>query len=317
MKKKFIAIIVTAATAVALAVGLTACDNKSNTNTASNGFINSNMSVEDSVAFSMASTAAVAEEVAANIGSGGQRAMRGELTEAEQKEIIEQLKVLDKFIGEDAMAVVTEKSDREDYTHKMTVNVTDLADNKQTYVMYFNQTSNGVITESDWDEIEQTEQFAIKGVIVIGEGENVAEYPVEGRRTVETETEGRETETEVELVMTAFLNQDGSDKIVFRQESGSSSDGENENEFQYTVYTSGVAVKTISLEFENEGNEHSVEMKSVENGKVFQVEYEEKVINGKKLIEAEIFERDGSGNIVKKEVRILPDGDGYVFKWDY
>ena len=122
-----------------------------------------------------------------------------------------------------APPVVSETaSDREGFSHKMTVTQADLGGQEKTYVIYYNETAEKV----EDGEIEST----FSGIIVIGN----KEYTVYGEREKE--------ETEYEIKMTIKY---GDNKyVVFEQEIE-----ENEQSYEYTIYENG-AIEKFSIEWE-------------------------------------------------------------------
>ena len=82
-------------------------------------------------------------------------------------------------------------------------------------------------------------------------------------------------------------------------------EGETEQKYEYKIYNNRELVKRFELEFETENNKQEIEMKSYENGQVFQCKYEKKTRNGKDYIEAEVMK---DGRMI--EVFITVEGSG-------
>ena len=306
MKKKNIVLAVILTLCLALSSLLVACglDNTSNKNNSGIDF----SSNAELVAMSATSSALILDEMQTNTALaaalGRDNVLEGQqLTEEEIEEVKAQLAVLENYMGDNAISIEQSAPAEDDeyygvYEIKMTVSTKNLEGATQSYTMYFNQleTGNhesvdkdGHKDESKW-EYETEQSFAIEGIVI--SGENV--YEMNGRKEVETETEDGVTESETSYKMTVRGN--NGEYIIFEQS--------NEEE-EDKIYNDNQLVKRFELEFENEGNKQEIEMKSYENGQVFQCKYEKKVRNGKEYIEAEVMK---DGRMI--EVFITVEGAG-------
>lgn len=314
MKKKNIVLAVILTLCLALSSLLVACglDNTSNKNNSGIDF----SSNAELVAMSATSSALILDEMQTNTALaaalGKDNALEGQqLTEEEIEEVKAQLAVLENYMGDNAISIEQSAPAEDDeyygvYEIKMTVSTKNLEGATQSYTMYFNQLEagnhesvdkDGHKDESKW-EYETKQSFALEGIVI--SGENV--YEMNGRKEVETETEDGVTESETSYKMT--VRGDNGEYIIFEQ-SNEEEEGETEQQFEYKIYNDNQLVKRFELEFENEGNKQEIEMKSYENGQVFQCKYEKKVRNGKEYIEAEVMK---DGRMI--EVFITVEGAG-------
>lgn len=313
MKKKNVVIAVILTLIIALSALLTACildpDPAKNGGTLGNYSTNSEL-----VAMSATSSALILDEMQDNPALA--KALKGslqgqQLTEEEIAEVKEQLAVLENYMGDNAIAIEQSAPAEDDqyygmYEIKMTVSTKNLEGATQSYSMYFNQTEksdtqnvdkDGHKNEDRW-EYETEQNFALEGIVI--SGENV--YDMTGRKQVETETEGLETESETSYTMT--VRGENGEYIVFEQSVEEEND-ESEQQYEYRIYNNRELVKRLELSFETENNSQEIEMKSYENGQVFQCKYEKKTRNGKDYIEAEVMK---DGRMV--EVFITVEGSG-------
>lgn len=131
-----------------------------------------------------------------------------------EKQIGKYLKTAESLISETSFEIKQEASTKEGYSTMMTVITTDINGASSKYVFYFNliekkeevaeqnkefddpEDANEEGEENEEGEVTVTELF--KGLLVLGEGENAKEYKVLMRKTVETE--GNETETEIDII---------------------------------------------------------------------------------------------------------------------
>lgn len=337
MKRKLM-IIATVAVVALLSFALVACTNNDSDKVNGNGS-GADLSTKDIFAFSASSSAIMLDEAAAEqsgeavVSVSGTReeqtvlpsqsaqssaaaqspAYGSELTEEEKQMLMEQLAVLENFIGDNAVTV-TEALVGEDsayfgiYEYSMIIATNDLSGVRHTFEMYYNQTYLG--TEVDYDDdkpffgqnggdFEQEESFRLDGVVLY----QGIEYQLTGIKEIETEVEHGQTETETKIEI--IVKKSAGEYVRFEQEMSTEAD-ETEQEFSYEYYQNGRKVKEFSLEIGVENGKKEMEMTSIENGKTFKVEYEEKrAANGKDFIEAEVVQ-----NGVKTEVIITVEGAG-------
>lgn len=308
MKKKNVFMVTILALMLALSALFTACiidtDPSNDKNANGVGAMGNYTTNVGLVAMSATSSALILDEMQSNAALaavlGRDNALEGQqLTQAEIEEVEAQLAVLENYMGDNAISIEQSAPAEDDeyygvYEVKMIASTKNLEGEVQTYTMYFNQTETGNRTEVDKDghtdesrwEYETEQAFSLEGIIV--SGANV--YDMVGKKEVETETEDGMTESETSYEMT--VRGVGGEYIVFEQ-SFEEEEGESEQQYEYRIYNENrKLVKRFELEFENENNQQEIEMKSYENGEVFQCKYEKKTRNGKDCIEAEVM-KDG------------------------
>ena len=333
MKRKLM-IIATVAVVALLSFALVACTNNDSDKVNGNGS-GADLSTKDIFALSASSSAIMLDEAAnsqngsavsasdvsaeapaqaAQSGAAAQSPAYGsELTEEEKQMLMEQLAVLENFIGDNAVTV-TEALVGEDsayfgiYEYSMIIATNDLSGVRHTFEMYYNQTYLGTKVDYDDDkpffgqnggDFEQEESFRLDGVVLY----QGIEYRLTGIKEIETEVEHGQTETETKIEI--IVKKDVGEYVRFEHEMSTEAD-ETEQEFSYEYYQNGRKVKEFSLEIGVENGKKEMEMTSIENGKTFKVEYEEKrAANGKDFIEAEVVQ-----NGVKTEVIITVEGAG-------
>ena len=319
MKKKNIVIAIILALMLALGATLTACILDNQPTGINGGTIGNYKTNSELVAMSATSSAVILDEMqqntalakALNLRSNDDSLEGVELTEEEIEEVKAQLALLENYMGENAIKIEQSAPAEDDeyyavYEVKMVVSTKNLEGEVQNYTMYFNQTETKNENEIDKDdnkdeskwEYESEQEFALEGIVI--SGENV--YAMSGKKEIETETEDGVTESETSYEMT--VRGENGEYIVFEQ-SYEEEEGETEQKYEYKIYNNRELVKRFELEFENENNEQEIEMKSYENGRVFQCKYEKKTGNGKDYIEAEVMK---DGRMI--EVFITVEGSG-------
>ncbi len=138
-------------------------------------------------------------------------------------------------------------ADRKEYDFQMVVTVRDLLGNSLSYTMYYNK----IPLSTQVEDGETEENYAIRGVLLVGD----REYLVEGNGEHETEIEPDETEEETEMTFLVYHPEDPSDYIRMEQElSTETEEGETEIEqkYVYTTYVDGREVERTTVEYEQE-----------------------------------------------------------------
>lgn len=314
MKKRNIVIAVILTLCIALSALMTACIlDPAPSKTTSGGTSNSQL-----VAMSATSSALILDEMQQNpavakaLNLGGDDTLEGKpLTDEEIEEVKAQLAILENYMGENAISLEQGAPAEDDeyygvYEIKMTVSTKNLEGETTTFTMYFNQTEtknesevdkDGLEDESKW-EYETEQEFALEGIVI--SGENV--YEMTGKKEIESENEDGKTENETSYEM--IVRGENGEYIVFEQEF-EEEEGETERKYEYKVYDNRELVKRFEIEYETENNKQEIEMKSYENGQIFQCKYEKKTRNGKDYIEAEVMK---DGRMI--EVFITVEGSG-------
>lgn len=152
--------------------------------------------------------------------------------------------------GEELITAVSEVSDNASYANKIVVTYTDLALEKASFTMYFNET---VITDYDddddddwddkWESEEQEVETRIDGIVTFG----TETYTIWGEKEIEGD------ESEVKFVYK--MSDNTYVQIQQEKETG-------ESEFEYTVYENGSKIYDYSLEVENNQVELKVKDKA-------------------------------------------------------
>lgn len=200
-------------------------------------------------------------------------------------EFEKQLAVIGSFIDRTGITVTEGASALEGYAHNLSVTTVGFDGNQTSFVLDYN--IYPVAGRPDFDDdddfdIDNEEEFRLEGVMTY----DGTTYTVVGE--VENETDGSETEHEIELVATDYSS-------CIALEYGKETEiGEEEEEFEYAYYSVcdadgmpvGKADEEFSIEFENE--------------------------NGKDELEVEFLSRTGDGNwtgiAVEYEAETAPTG---------
>ena len=309
--KKTITLIL-AASALALALGATACNTGG---TALGGNSETPASSESVYGVSAATAGMLIQSMEASLpqptGSAKESpattavTMKDDTQEmpaadgADLSELDGYMQLVDSFLNGSAFTVREEASDRSEYEEKMTVSYKGIGGTDE-YVMYFNKTlipDDDFDDHDDWDdrwEDEQEEEYAIRGVLVI-EGN---EYPVQGVRDIERERDEYESETEFRVTLSGG-------RTVWVEQSESSEEGEYELEYSYSIRENGRVVERSAFSFEEEGREHELEMITEKDGRRQVFYFEKDSYRGREYI----FLRLGSGRDFQS-YRVEPDGNG-------
>lgn len=300
MKKKLLTVLVALVLCVSLTAILVACGNdglgagSGNSGTNKPGGNAKAMSTTQIVAFSAATTGNMLYSIPSSAGGAAGIAADTALTDEEIDRIDEQIAFIESFIGSNPMAIEQiVPVDREGYEYQLKISTTDLAGNAETYTLYFNQSATGGsqiadVDDDDDDELETETKFTLNGLMIVGD----KEFTLSGEK--KSETEGNETETELELIA---IDSEGLNKIEFKQESENEG-AENDEEFSYKIYSRasataawGSPVKSFSLEVEIENGEQEIELKSSDaaNGSL---RFEKEIENNKTVIK--VIEKKGA-----------------------
>lgn len=303
MKKRNFTIIIISILCLAMAITVIACtipDNIAGNNNNNNN--NSQEFESNLVGISASSAALLLDEMQfanAGIATFKEDSQEGQTLSQEDIDLVkEQLALLENYMGENAPTIVQESIGSGDayygeYEYKMTITTKDMHGKNYNYTIYFNQTLIKEGVEYDDDdyigsgnqEYESFDEYRIEGIVVSGENT----YTMIGEKTNETEYEEGETESESTFKM--IVKQSESKYIEFEQTIEKEAN-ESEQKYEYKVYDNKKLIKQFELEFEEELGESEVEMKSIENGQIFQVKYESEMHQGKERIKAEITKGD-------------------------
>ena len=195
------------------------------------------------------------------------------LEEEIANEILDSASSLSSLLSFSPSEIVTLESDREEYETCYQISLNHFDESKETYTMYLNEETREEQDDDELETITTLHGLAIKDGI---------EYSIRGTRS--EEIEGRESETELELI----IAQDAQNFVTIEQslENG-------ENEYEYSLTKNGRLVKEEEYEFE-----------TLRNGKI--VVSLEREAEGKE-IEIDLY---AEGNTIKRaafEVEVSGD----------
>lgn len=213
------------------------------------------------------------------------------------------IELAESLLGESSISTETVVSDRTEYTWKNVVSYTDIAGEKTSYTVYYNEEL--IADKTDGDERE--EEYRITGILIVDE----TEYAVEGKKSTESETEHGEEETENETWFRADLG--NGDYIRLEQET-ESEHGESEQELVYTVRMNGSTEQT-TLELEEERGEREVKMTVRKDGKTDVFQFEEESRGNTRIMHVTAYI---DGEYTSFTVRVTTDENGQeVYRYEF
>ena len=206
-------------------------------------------------------------------------------------EILDYIEDFDSILGYEPGQIEQLTSDDANYEYLLSLNLEG-----EDYRLYFNKVASHVETDDDDGEMETEETYLFSGIAYKGE----ATYDFRGSYTVETE--GRETESEVEFTFLA----DRANYVTFTQEKEN-----EENEYELELVQNGRTVLEkefsievgrygtveVSFEIEQDGREREIEIIKMERDGVvtYLIEIDER---DETYAKAEIVDKDGVSTIV-------------------
>lgn len=205
------------------------------------------------------------------------------------------LTLVGSLLSDGGFAMISQTSDRAEYTEKMIVSCRDISGNQVSYIMYYNQ----LLTESEEDEGEIEETYSIEGVMIV----DGAEYAIRGER--ENETEGDESEAETSFRVTL-----GENSYMLVEQSFEQERDEVEQEFTYKVYENGRLTARSSFKYETgDDGQTEVKMTSFAGGKTDVFYFEKDRVDGRDVIRLRV----GTGADAKRYIIVaVTDGEGNV-----
>lgn len=257
------------------------------------------------------STSSVGSDATDNVGSdntGGESSdTTGNAgTNIEDEDLVtvnKYIELAESLLGESSISTETVASDRTEYTWKNVVSYTDIAGEKTSYTVYYNEEL--IADKTDGDERE--EEYRITGILIVDE----TEYAVEGKKSTESETEHGEEETENETWFRADLG--NGDYIRLEQET-ESEHGESEQELVYTVRMNGSTEQT-TLELEEERGEREVKMTVRKDGKTDVFQFEEESRGNTRIMHVTAYI---DGEYTSFTVRVTTDENGQeVYRYEF
>ena len=211
------------------------------------------------IAGTNAMLSAASQEGAADTAGQGAQEAAGEFDEY--------FRMLDTFLDEDAFRTTVSENTDEGFAfdYKMTVEGELLDGTAVSHTMYYSEESVGVVSDDDddhddddRDENEHTEAYRLTGVMVL----DGVSYDMRGYRSVETEAEHNETEQSEELWIRATDPQNARNYVQMdletetEEEDGSA---EQEREYVYSVYADGKLTERTNVDFETENEDGAAE----------------------------------------------------------
>ena len=182
-------------------------------------------------------------------------------------EFDEYFRMLDCFLDEDAFRTTVSENTDEAYAfdYKMTVEGELLDGTAVSHTMYYSEESVGAVSDDDddhddddRDENEHTEAYRLTGVMVL----DGVSYDMSGYRSVETEAEHNETEHSEELWIRATDPQNARNYVQMDLETETEEEGgsaEQEREYVYSVYADGKLTERTNVDFETENEDGTAE----------------------------------------------------------
>ncbi len=176
-------------------------------------------------------------------------------------EFDEYFRMLDTFLDEDAFrTTVTENTDEAyAFDYKMTVEGKQPDGTAVSHTMYYSEEFVSAVSgNDDRDEHEQAEAYRLTGVMVL----DGVSYEMSGYRSVETEAERNETEQSEELWIRATDPQNPRNYVQMDLEAETEEEGvsaEQEREYVYSVYADGRLTERTSVDFETENGNGAAE----------------------------------------------------------
>ena len=217
--------------------------------------------------------------------------------------------LVESLLSDGGFSIVSQTSDRAEYTEKTVVSYQDMEGNRLQYMMYYNQIQIPGDDDDDdddwddWDEEETEENYAIEGIMVI-EGQ---EYAIHGEREIETERDEMQAESKFRVTL-------GENRYMLVEQELESERNESEQSYSYSVIENNRVVERSTFSYETEDGETELEMACYKDGKTDRFSFKRETEYGRERIRLYV----GSGKDRQRyTVRIETDADGnhkYVYE---
>lgn len=203
-------------------------------------------------------------------------------------EILDYIEDFDSILGYEPGQIEQLTSDDANYEYLLSLNLEG-----EDYRLYFNKVASHIeVDDDDWEK-ETEETYIFSGLAYKGE----TTYDFRGSYTIETE--GRETESEVEFT---FLT-DKANYVTFTQEKENEyelelvQNGRTVLEKEFSIEVGRYGTVEVSFEIEQDGREREIEIIKMErDGAItYLIEIDER---DETYAKAEIVDRDGVSTIV-------------------
>lgn len=233
--------------------------------------------------------------------SGGEAKVSADVSTDEIEAVNDYVKMLDGYLSDGGFSSRAVESDKAEYAVKVIISTSKMAGEAE-YYLYYNETDVETGESVDDDEIENHTKTTLSGIMV--NGENV--YFLEGKKTLEVETEDGETETENEIFFKTYLSEADKDvNYVTVKYTVEVENDETENAYEYCRYQDGKLVErtkiNVETETENGETEESIKIQSLVGGvsKIYKLERETEAGNEKLKLS---YTENGTVKNVKVEV---------------
>lgn len=262
---------------------------------------------------------------------------------AEFAELDGYMSLVGSLLGDGAFKTETQTSDRTEYAVKAVVSYPDINGKASQYVLYYNEIRKGDThanseesaqsedeesknddeSENDGDsesgensegnkdvesggesskgEQESKEKYSISGIMVIGE----SEYPLEGKRIIETE--GSESENKTTLVVIVSETE----RIEVEQKT-EAEEGELEQKYTYSTYKNNALSERTTFSFESEDGDTELKMLSLKNGVTKAFKFDSETEDGQEKIMIRIGDRSAA-----KKYRVNVTEENGVKRYTY
>lgn len=259
-KKLFVGLIC-ACSLLVLSLGVVGCGKSTDSKTFSSAAEAYAFGAVSSIKLLSANTTSESEQNEANAENSYARNVptNEQITFAQR--VDEYVDVVDGFIGGSSPVKIQEESLTDaEYSTKVTTDITHLSGQKDSFVMYYNET---VPTEDDRktdDDDDFEVNTRLSGIVEFG-GQT---YSLRGEKEVEQD----EIEINLEIKI------DDANYVIIQTETEN-----GEQEYGYEVYSNGQKVEELSLEIEIEQNEVEVELFVAVNGETQSFKFEKETEN--------------------------------------
>ena len=259
-KKLFVGLIC-ACSLLVLSLGVVGCGESTDNKTFSSAAEAYAFGAVSSIKLLSANTTSKSEQNEANAENSYARNVptNEQITFAQR--VDEYVDVVDGFIGGSSPVKIQEESLTDaEYSTKVTTDITHLSGQKDSFVMYYNET---VPTEDDRktdDDDDFEVNTRLSGIVEFG-GQT---YSLRGEKEVEQD--------EIEINLEIKIDDANYVTIQTETENG-------EQEYGYEVYSNGQKVEELSLEIEIEQNEVEVELFVAVNGETQSFKFEKETEN--------------------------------------
>lgn len=216
-------------------------------------------------------------------------------TDADTAKLDGYMALVDSLLADGGFNVTAEQSDREGYAVKSTVSYRDMQGNTVAYVMYYNETLLPDYDRDDDDRFETEEDYAISGIMII----DGTEYAIRGERESESEPGESESETTFRVTLSDT-------RYMLVEQSVENENGEEEKEYNYSVYENRRLVERSTFEYESERGETEIKMTSYSGGVSEIFFFEKETVRGEEVIRIRVGSAQASDGYY---VHILTDAE--------